>query len=173
MAALKFSELLKATNKVDLEFVDIQPDETSGGLPIVKLILKEALPVVYGRKITDRVTGDSVTLQANDVEYVTINPEALEEIEKLETEGKTVFTWVVEGKSGRLTTNDLKMDVSNSMEAWVVKTSFGAFATNQRRNRQETRTASNVKSIRDKVTKDTFKDAKVDPDGKPLSVATS
>lgn len=148
----KLSEILKETANVDIDFIDLQQDEAVDGSQIIRLVLAQPIPVVFGRTITDRVSGDSITLEAADVERISIGAEAIAEIEKLEDEGKNVFTWLVEGKKGNLKC-PLKMDVSNAGEVWVVKTSFAAFGNAKRRERQATQAAGLKAKINDNKAK--------------------
>lgn len=160
----KLSEILGSRQGVDLEFVGLQTDETREGETLVRLILKNNIPVVYGRQITDPVTNDRVRLEVTDVEMVTINPQALKAIEaieeaellKPENERNMPFTWTKEGESGRLKCN-LKLDVSNNQEVWVVTESFGKFAANRRTERQNAQRSSLVAKIREAKTKEEFK----------------
>jgi hypothetical protein len=161
----KLSEILGSKSGVDLQFVGLQTDETSRGLPIVRLILKENLPVVYGRQISDNVTGDRVRLEANDVEMVSIGADILAEIEKMETaelekpeaERKMPFTWTEEGVSGTLKLPELKLDVAASQEVWVAnKEGFAGFAAKKRNERQQSQRSSLVAKIRDAKTKKEF-----------------
>jgi len=153
----KLSQILGAKTKVEFEFLDLIQDEAQrDGSPLVRLVLKNPLPVVYGRRINDNATGDSVTLEARDVEMISIGSEALMEIEKLEEEGKELFTWDVEGKSGKFKCNDLKLDVSQQQEVWVVKTSLAQFGRNQRTARRQTQTSNLVSKIREAKTKEEF-----------------
>lgn len=158
MAKIKFSEILQSKVGVDLEFVDLVQDETADGSPIARLVLKEPLGTVYGRQISDPVTGDRVRIEANDVEMVSIGKEALEAIEALEEAGTEVFTWIEAGKSGHIKCN-LFMDVSNAQEVWIVKTKFAAFAANQRRNRTTQQRSNLVERVRNEKTKKEFKGA--------------
>jgi hypothetical protein len=156
MATKKLSEILGAKIGVDLEFVGLQTDETRDGLPIVRLILKQNIPVVYGRQITDTVTGDRVRLEALDVEMVSIGKDALDEIEALEAKGEPVFTWTKEGESGHIKCG-MKLDVSNNQEVWITKEGFAKFGANRRNQQRQQRTSNLVASIRAAKTNAEFK----------------
>lgn len=160
--AKKLSEILGSKTKVNFEFIDLVTDEAQrDGSPIVRLVLKNPIPVVYGRKINDQASGDSVTLEANDVVMVSLGSEALAEIDKMEEDGKSPFTWTEEGKAGTFVTNDLRMDVSSSQEVWVVKTSLAQFGRNQRNARKQQQNSNLINRIRQSVTKKEFADTNV------------
>lgn len=155
--ATKLKDLIGKIGGVDLEFIDMIVDETQrDSQKIVRLVLKAPLDQVIGRRMNDGATGDSVNLTAFDVQMVTLNPEAINEIEKLEDEGKSVFEWVEEGKSGRLKTDQLKLDVSRAQEVWVVKTSLAAWGRQQQNDRRSKQTASLAERIRERQTKKEF-----------------
>lgn len=152
----KLSEILGSKQGVDLEFVDLQQDETTSGEPLVRLILKTNIPVVYGRQITDPITNDRVRLEATDVEMVTINPQSLKAIDELESNGTQVFFWDKEGVSGRIKCN-LKMDVSNAQEVFIVTETFAKWGQEQRNNRRNAQRSNLVSKIREAKTKEEFK----------------
>ncbi len=160
----KLSDILGAKKGVDLEFIDLVVDETNGGEPLVRLTLKNPLGAVTGRMISDNVSGQRARLTATDVEVVSIGKDALNAIEDMEKAGETVFTWDVEGKSGKMTCN-LKLDVSNALEVWVVTESFAKFGANRRRDIREQRTSALIKKINDDKTKKEFKDTDVNNAG--------
>lgn len=143
----RLSEIMKSTNRIDLEFVDLIQDEASrDGSPIVKLILAKPIPIVYGRNIVDNASGQTVKLEASDVDMISIGKEGLDVIDALEAEAEKngtppVFTWKVEGKSGTLKCN-LKLDVSQSLDVWVVKTSLRQFGINSRNTRRAERNSA-------------------------------
>jgi len=178
----KLSEILGAKKGVDLEFIAIQEDETRDGLPIVRLVLKNTLPIVYGRNIVDPVTEDRVRLEATDVDMVSIGKDTLDEIERLEqeellkpeAERNMPFTWIKEGESGRLKC-DLKLDVAgNTQEVWVTKEGFAAFAAKKRNERRSNQRTNLVARIRKAKTEAEFKTA--NPDNKvngPLVTANT
>lgn len=163
MAIKKFSEILGNRAKVDLEFVDIQEDETAGGLAYVKLILKNPIPLVTGGKRRDNTSGETIGLEAADVEVVSINPDALKVIDELEEAGTAVFSWVdgMEGKAGKLITSDLRLDVSNNLDVWVVKESFAAWAKGQRDSRNQKRNTGLMNKMNEAKAKRTLKDVDV------------
>lgn len=164
----KLSEILGSKKGVDLEFVDLITDETTAGDPIVRLTLKAPLNNVMGRVVTDPITQQRGRLEANDVEVVSIGKDALAKIEELEVaelqkpEAERVmpFTWIEEGKSGKLSCN-LKLDVSSNLEVWVVTESFAKFGNNRRREIREQRTSALIKKINDNKTQKEFKDTNV------------
>lgn len=176
----KLSEILSSKAKVELEFVDLIQDEAQrDGSPIVKLVLKNPLPVVYGRRITDNVTGDTIGLEARDVEMVSIGAEALQAIDDMETaemqkpekDRKMPFQWVQEGKSGKLTCN-LKLDVSQSQEVWVVKTSLAQFGRNQRQERRNRQNSTLIDKIKESKTRAEFKNTDVNAPVPPEPVTS-
>lgn len=169
----KLSQILQNKQEVNLEFVDLLQDETRDGLPIVRLVLKNPLSAVYGRQISDAVTEDRVRLQANDVEMINIGKEALDAIDEMEEaaekDGKPpIFTWKEEGKSGTIKC-PLSLDVSNSLEVWLVKTKFSAFAAKQRNERRQKQNSGLVAKLREQNTRKEF--ANADTTAKPEPVA--
>lgn len=190
MATLKLSELLNKQKGVDLVFVDLMPEETRDGSTIVRLFLKDTIPTVYGRKITDNTTGDTVPLLAVDVMIVSLGVEALTEIEKYEEEQlklpeadrKPIITWDVEGKSGHLKCDFLKFDVSTSLDVWVVKTSLRVWGQQQQVTRRQRQTSNLVARVRQAATRKEFADTDVNAaagapetagEGKPKPEAVS
>ncbi len=165
----KLSEILKTKQGVDLEFVDMIQDETRDGLPIVRLVLKNPIPSVFGRKITDNVSGDQVRLEANDVESVSIGKDTLDVIEAMEEKGEKIFEWTTEGKSGRIKC-DLQFDVSRSLEVWITATKFGKFAADRRNERQQKQNSALVTQLRANRTKREFEN--VDTSGANANTGT-
>ena len=158
----KLKEILGSKIKVDLEFSELITDETESGLPIVRLEMKDPIPVVYGRLLRDELSGESVRMQVNDVTTVSIGKDTLDEIEKLEeSTGKELFVMDADGKGGRFTTNDLFLDVSNQGEVWVTKTKFAEFGRQKRKENRQNRNSSLVRKIMDGKTKKEFADVKV------------
>ena len=169
----KLSQILQNKQGVNLEFIDLIQDETRDGLPIVRLVLKNPLGSVFGRQITDTVTEDRVRLQVNDVELVSIGKEALDAIDEMEEaaekEGKPgVFTWIEEGKSGTLKCN-LSLDVSNSLDVWVVKTKFSAFGAKQRNERRQKQNSGLVARLREQTTRKEFANADASTTPEPVT----
>lgn len=185
MATRKLSEILGSKQGVDLTFVGLQTDETRDGLPIVRLILKDNLPVVYGRQITDNATGDRVRLEASDVEMVSIGKDALDAIEALEAaemlkpEDQRVmpFAWTEEGVSGTLKLSTMKLDVSAQQEVWVTQEGFAKFAAKRRNDRQNQQRTALVDKIRASKTNKEFAGTNIPgataaaPNQKPETVA--
>lgn len=162
------TEILAGKTGVDLEFIGFETDETSQGDPIIILQLAEPRTFM-GRRINDRETGDSVRLRADDVEYVTLNPKAIDKIKALEAEGEMVFTWKEPGKSGRLKTDKLVTDVSNNEEVWISDEKFAKFGARQRNEARSKRNSGLISKLRNKATKEEF--AGVDANKKPEPVA--
>jgi len=175
-------EILGSKSRVQLEFSDLIIDEsTQDGSPILRLVMKEAIPLVYGRNINDQMSGETITLEARDVERVSIGAEALTAINAKEDEikkaieagdktAKLQFIWDVEGKSGRLECG-LKLDVSAAGEVWVVKTGFAAFGAQKRRERRSNQNSALIKKIQDAKTKAEFKGETIPVGAAPASVA--
>lgn len=178
MATKKLSEILGSKQGVDLEFVSLQIDETRDGQQIVRLVLKDNIPIVYGRTINDTVTGDRVRVEATDVEMVAIGPDAIKLIEELEAaemlkpEAERVmpFAWTKEGESGTLKLNNFRLDVSNQQEVWITKEGFAAFAANRRRTQRQQQTTALVTKIRESKTKQEFANADPKTNLKPEAV---
>lgn len=152
----KLSEIIGNKKGVELEFVDMIIDESQrDGSPIVHLMLKTPIAAVFGRRVTDNVSGESVTLEANDVERVSIGKEALDYIEQKEAEGVQFFTWTEEGKAGTLKC-DLKLDVSQQLDVYVVKTSFSQFGRQQRTARQQQQRSNLINKVNEQKTRRAF-----------------
>lgn len=159
--AKKLSEILKNSTGAEIEFVDLIEDEAErDGSPLVKLVLKKSIPLVIGKRRRDRETGDAYNLEADDVEIINLGPEAIAELDQMAEDGIDPFTWVVEGKSGTLRTK-LKLDVSNALEVWLVKTSLGNYGRNQANNRRSKSSERVQKMIADQKAKRELKDADV------------
>lgn len=159
----KLSEILGSKKGVDFEFVGLQMDETRDGLPIVRLILKDNLPVVYGRQIVDPVSQDRVRVEANDVEMVSIGKDTLDIIDKMESDGKSPFTWTREGESGRFKTDELRLDVAGqTLEVWVTKDGFAAFGAKRRNEQRQAQRSSLVARLRANKTEKEFKDTNLE-----------
>lgn len=149
-------DMIAERTRVKFDFDDIILENATDGTVVLRYMLSEPIEQVNGAIYTDRASGKSVPLQAIDVQYVRMGPEAMEEIEKLKLEGKDPFTWTEEGKSGTFDTIDLKFDVSQRLEVWVVKTSLKNFGGNQRGNRvdniakqiEEFRTAQAMRKLK-------------------------
>jgi len=176
-------QILGTKKKVSLVFNDLIVDETRDGLPILHLVMAKPLDVVYGRKIPDEMSGGTITLEARDVERVSIGAEALTainikeaEIQKAIENGdkdvKPLFTWTEEGKSGTLEC-DLQLDVSNAAEVWIVKEKFSAFGARKRKERRSNENSALINKIKDAKTKSEFKNVDVNAPEKPASVAGS
>lgn len=172
MAIKKLSEILGSRKGLDLEFTDLQVDETSKGEPLVRLILKTPIGNVIGRLVTDPVTKQQGRLEASDVETVSIGKSTLDAIEDMETAGTQVFFWDEEGKSGRIVAN-LRMDVSAALEVWIAAESFAAFGNRRRTEIRNERQSALVKRINDSKTKKEFAGTDVTNTGtgKPEPVA--
>lgn len=126
-------EMVKERTRVDIEFSDIIAETTNDGTTVLRLALNKPIDHVVGGLATDRRGGGrSVQLEAFDVAYVRIGTEGLDKINQLIDEGKSPFTWTEEGKSGTLNTAELKLDVSQRLEVWVVATSLAAFGAQNR-----------------------------------------
>jgi len=166
------TEILAGKTGVDLEFVGFETDETSQGDPIIILTLAEP-KTFMGRRLRDNTTGDSVRLRADDVEYVTINPKAIEVIKELEAAGETVFTWKEPGVSGRIKTDKLTADVSGNEEVWITDEKFAKFGARQRNEARSRRNSGLINKLRNKATKEEFANTKVDGNTKPEPVAGS
>lgn len=173
----KLSEIIKSKQGVDLEFIDMQQDETRDGQPILHLTLAKPIPSVLGRKVSDEISGDSVRLEANDVEMVTIGPDDLAHIDALEDKGVPVFEWKEEGKSGRIKC-DMTLDVTRSLEVWIKAEKISKWAANRRKENQDKRNTALVSQLRASRTAREFKEtdatatgAKKDPE--PVSAGAA
>lgn len=155
--------ILGAKAGVEIEFINLEQDETTGGDMIVRLTLKEPIPKVIGRMIRDNVTGEQARLELTDVEMVSIGKDTLESIDKMENAGNEVFTWIEEGKSGKLKLpTPFKLDVSRGEEVWVSEGGFNKFAQNRRNERNSQRTSNLLKKANDRKTKEEFKNVDID-----------
>src|SRR5687768_17266677 len=92
-----FADIMADRTGVDIEFTEFEVDETSRGLPIIHLTLKEPR-TFYGRRVRDDISGDNVKLEATDAERISIGADTIEAIKVMEEAGEKVFIWNVEGK---------------------------------------------------------------------------
>lgn len=176
-------EILGSKNKVDFKFADLIEDEAQrDGSQLVRLVLAESIPLVIGRRLTDRATGESVTLEASDVEMISIGKETIEKIVNLQKEfeesegkkGEQVIIWEdgKEGKAGHFSSKILKFDVSQNLDVWIVETGFGQFGRNERAKRQQTQRQAVMDKINANKTKSEFKNTDVSAAPKVVPVAT-
>lgn len=159
-----FRQLSSTSQGVKFDFVDIIDDQTSDGQPIKRFVLATPIERKTGRTITDRTTGEKFTLEAVDVEMVSIGPDNLEllyaaddeAVAKIEAGDKTVqpiFTWIEEGKSGTLNIPTLKLDVSSNLDLWIVSEGLGNYGRKTRREAQEKQRATLKQKLDDQKTR--------------------
>lgn len=149
--AKKLSEIIKTKKGVDLKFIDLQQDETQDGDPILILTLETPLDLVIGStRLNNRGTGDSIRTQATDVEFVSIGKSTLTDIDTLEDAGEVVIEWEEEGKSGRIKSDKLFLDVAKRDYAvWITSVKFAEYG----RQIRDAQTAKKFDALADKVKK--------------------
>lgn len=139
----------KAVN-VSFEFVDIQMGETQDGGHIMRLILKDPIPKVLGRTVFEG-SGRRL-LEADGVQIVSILPDGIRDITELQKAGEPVFQWTVEGKSGKVNSAKVKLDVArNSGDVFLVVERLGN--RNRQQNQGNSRVADLLKMINDDAAK--------------------
>lgn len=162
MAFKKLSSASAGKNKVDFKFVDYIEDEAQrDGSKLTKFILEKTIPLVTGRRVRDDVSGETVTLEATDVEIISVGQEALDEIEALQTlwekeeadkvpmdqrKGEPLIDWTGD-TSGTFSSKTLKFDVSSALDVWMVKTSLAQYGRNKRKEQN----AQSKSAIMDRI----------------------
>jgi hypothetical protein len=155
--ATKLKDILGKKTGVNFEFVDMMVDEAQrDGSKIIRLVLKEPMDTVIGRRVNAAETGDNVNLTAFDVQMINIGQEAINEIDKMEEGGTPVFEWTEEGKSGKIKADGLRLDVSRNQEVWLVKTSLAVWGRQQQNERRAQQNRTLAERIRERNTRKEF-----------------
>jgi len=168
-----FSSILTTKARISFEFENIVRDETRSGEPLVILVLKEPISRVMGRRITDRLSGESARLQVNDVTEIQIGPDDMENIRKLEEEsGKSIVNWIEEGKSGTIETDQLLLDVDRRDKVWLRRESLAAYGRKQADSSGRT-VASIIDRMQKRAAESDLKQVSKDLNEGPEIVATA
>lgn len=114
MAKISLLEQLKRVNEYDLVFTSMTSDQDKEGNFIAILQLQDPIPMVRGSQEIILADGRKFPITKQDVTEIKVHQDNVNED----------FVWDTETETGTYKGSSLRMDVSKSGDAWLVKQSF-------------------------------------------------